>query len=179
MLVLNAARLAIGTVLELDEDDLSSVLDTNVLGAFRGLRACLPTMLEGGGGSIVAVASTDAVYAEQRLAAYCASKGALLQLIRSVAVDFGPNGIRANAICPGAIDTPFFRRHVDAAPDPSAFLRQKIARHPSGRLLQADDVANAVCFLLDEKSIGFNGAALMIDGGLTAAFDFVAMSPES
>ena len=122
---------------------------------------------------LAGVASTAAMYAEQSLAAYSASKGALLQLIRSVAVDFARKGIRANAVCPGAIDTPFFRQHVDAAADPDAFLHRKIERHPAGRILRPDDVAEAIWFLLSEHSIGMNGACVMVDGGLTATFDFI------
>lgn len=172
MLVINAARLVVGTVLDLTETDLRSVLEVNVVGAYQALRACLPAMIDRGGGSIVTVASTDALVAEQGLAAYCTSKGALLQLTRCVAVDHARNGIRANCVCPGAIDTPFFRRHVDAAPDPREFLREKRERHPSGRILDPDEVANVIRFLLSDASSGLNGAAVTIDGGLLASFDY-------
>jgi NAD(P)-dependent dehydrogenase (short-subunit alcohol dehydrogenase family) len=77
-------------------------------------------------------------------------------------------------VCPGAIDTPFFRRHVDAASEPAAFLAEKIDRHPSGRILSPDEVAGVICFLLSEGALGMNGAAVTIDGGLTATFDFQA-----
>jgi NAD(P)-dependent dehydrogenase (short-subunit alcohol dehydrogenase family) len=175
MLVINAARLVVGTVLEVDDDALRSVFEVNVFAAARALRACLPVMIEGGGGSVVAVASTDAMFAEQGLAAYCASKGALLQLVRCVAVDHARQGIRANVVCPGAIDTPFFRQHVDAAPDPAAFLRQKTERHPSGRILQPGDVAEVIGFLLSDAAVGMNGTPVMIDGALTTTFDFKAL----
>lgn len=171
-LVINAAKLVVGTVLDVTEEDFSSVLDVNVRGAVYALRACLPGMVEAGAGSIVAVASVDGLLVEQNLSAYCTSKGALLQLIRSVAVDFGHNGIRANSVCPGAIDTPFFRQHVEAATDPVEFLRVKTARHPSGRILQPEDVAAAVLYLLGPGAVGVNGTELVVDGGLTATFDF-------
>lgn len=173
-LVINAARLIVGTVTELSVEDLRSVLDVNVIGAFHALAAVIPAMVSGGGGSIVAVASTDALVAEQRLAAYCASKGALLQLIRCVAVDYARHGIRANCVCPGAIDTPFFRRHVEAAADPEAFLREKEERHPSGRILQAEEVARTIAFLLSDHASGITGSAVTVDGGLLASFDFNA-----
>ncbi|GAA3700996.1 SDR family oxidoreductase [Nonomuraea antimicrobica] len=173
-LVLNAAKLVVGTVLEVSEEDLRSVFEVNVLGAYQALHACLPVMIENGGGSVVTVASIDALVAEQGLAAYCASKGALLQLTRCVAVDHGRQGIRANCVCPTAIDTPFFRQHVDAAPDPAAFLAEKSGRHPSGRILQSEEVANTICFLLSDASSGMNGAAVTVDGGLLASFDFQA-----
>lgn len=172
MLVINAAHLAVGTILELDEAEVRNVFDVNVMGAVKALKTCLPSMIDRGRGSVVAVASTDALMAEQGLAAYCASKGALLQLMRCVAVDHGRQGIRANTVCPGAIDTPFFRKHVDAAPDPKAFLEAKIQRHPAGRILQPADVASAIMYLLSDAAVGVNGSHLVIDGGLTASFDF-------
>lgn len=178
-LVLSAGRLEVGSVLSLEPEALRAVFDVNVFAAATALKACLPAMIERGGGSVVAVASTDALFAEQGLAAYCASKGALLQLIRCAAVDHGRQGIRANCVCPGAIDTPFFRHHVDAAADPAAFLDEKTERHPSGRLLAPEDVAEVATFLLEERAIGVNGAALVIDGGLTATFDYQATAVET
>jgi NAD(P)-dependent dehydrogenase (short-subunit alcohol dehydrogenase family) len=173
-LLLCAGRLEVGSVLALEPEALRAVFEVNVFAAAAALKSCLPAMIARGGGGIVAVASTDALFAEQGLAAYCASKGALLQLIRCVAVDHGRQGIRANCVCPGAIDTPFFRAHVDAAADPEAFLEEKIQRHPSGRLLQPEDVAEVALFLLEERAVGVNGAGLLIDGGLTATFDYQA-----
>ena len=176
MLVINAAKLVVGTVLDVPEEDFRAVIEVNVFGAMKALKAILPSMIEQRRGSIVGVASTASLYAEQALAAYSTSKGAILQLIRSVAVDHARQGIRANAVCPGAIDTPFFRQHVESAPDPAAFLKEKVERHPSGRILQPEDVARLIWFLLSDTSIGMNGAAVVIDGGLTATFDF---EPES
>lgn len=172
MLVLNAAKLAVGTVLDVPEEEFRSVLEVNVVSAVKALRATLPEMIGRGKGSIVAVASTASMYAEQALAAYSTSKGAILQLIRSVAVDHARQGIRANAVCPGAVDTPFFRMHVDSAPDPEAFLRAATERHPSGRILDPEDVARVIAFLLSDASLGMTGASVLVDGGLTATYDF-------
>lgn len=171
-LVLGAAQLVVGSVLDLSEEDLRTVFEVNVFGAALALRRCLPEMIDGGGGAVVAVASTDALYAEQGLAGYCASKGALLQLIRCVAVDHGRQGIRANCVCPGAIDTPFFRKHVDAAREPERFLAEKTERHPAGRILDPVDVAETIAFLASDRSRGMTGATVLVDGGLTATFDF-------
>ncbi|MFF5261775.1 SDR family NAD(P)-dependent oxidoreductase [Actinomadura viridis] len=173
-LVVNAARLVVGTVLDVDAGGLRETLEVNVVGAYRAVRACLPSMIERGGGAIVTVASTASLVAEQGLAAYCASKGALLQLTRCVAVDHARQGIRANCVCPGAIDTPFFREHVDAAPDPAAFLAKKEARHPSGRILSPEEVAATIDYLLSPPASGINGSAVTVDGGLLASFDFSA-----
>jgi len=171
-IVFNAAQLIVGTVLEVSDAEFRRVFDVNVFAVVLGLRQCLPKILENGGGSIVAVASVDAFLAEQRLAAYCASKGALLQLMRAVAIDYARQGIRANCVCPGAIDTPFFRRHIDAAPNPERFLEDKTQRHPAGRILNPEDVAEVVEFLLNARSIGITGTAVTVDGGLTSTFDF-------
>jgi NAD(P)-dependent dehydrogenase (short-subunit alcohol dehydrogenase family) len=179
MLVINAAKLVIGTVLDVSEEDFRAVIEVNVFGAVKALKATLPRMIERGGGSIVVVASTASLFAEQALAAYATSKGGILQLIRSVAVDHARQGIRANAVCPGAIDTPFFRQHVDSAPDTQAFLKEKTDRHPDGRILQPEDVARLSWFLLSDASIGMNGASVMIDGGLTATFDFEPIADNS
>ncbi len=167
-----AAVLVIGSVVTLEEDDWQSVFDTNVFGPARALKHVIPRMAARGGGSVVFVNSSDGLVAEQNLAAYCASKGAGLQLMRAVALDHARQGIRANAVCPGSIRTPFFMRHVDAAPDPEAFLAAKTARHPAGRLLEPDDVAAVIDFLASPTSLGVTGAAVPVDGGLTAAFDF-------
>jgi NAD(P)-dependent dehydrogenase (short-subunit alcohol dehydrogenase family) len=172
MLVINAAKLVVGTTLAVPLEDFRAVMEVNVFAAVKALKAVLPSMIARGGGSVVGVASTASLYAEQALAAYSTSKGAILQLIKSIAVDHARQGIRANAVCPGAIDTPFFRQHVDSAPDPEAFLREKTERHPSGRILQPEDVAQLIWFLLSDASIGMNGAAVLIDGGLTATFAF-------
>lgn len=172
MLVINAAKLVVGTVLELRPEDFRAVIEVNVVGAVKALQATLPTMIERQRGSIVGVASTASFYAEQSLSAYSTSKGAFVQLMRSVAVDHGHQGIRCNAICPGAIDTPFFRTHIDSTPDPDAFLKEKVARHPSGRILQPEDVANVIWFLLSDDSIGMNGATPFVDGALTATFAY-------
>lgn len=172
-LVLSAAQLVVGAVLDVSAEDFSSTLEVNVMGALYALKTCLPGMVEAKSGSIVVVNSVDGLVVEQNLAAYCTSKGALLQLVRSVAVDYGHKGVRANSVCPGAIDTPFFRQHVDAASDPDEFLRVKTARHPSGRILRPEDVASAVMYLLSSSAVGVNGTELVVDGGLTATFDFV------
>lgn len=178
ILVINAAKLVVGPLLDLSESQIRETLDVNVWGAIKALKAlkalkaCLPVMIEGGEGRIVAVASVDALFAEQDLAAYCTSKAALLQLIRTVAVDYAGRGIRANTVCPGAIDTPFFRQHVDAAPSPEEFLKVKTQRHPSGRILLAEDVASTVRYLLSAESRGVNGTQVTVDGALTSTFDY-------
>jgi 2-keto-3-deoxy-L-fuconate dehydrogenase len=171
-LVLGAGYLSVGALLEIDDEEFRRVFEVNVFAAALGLRSCLPAMVRAGTGAVVAVASIDAVSVEQGLAAYCASKGALLQLIKAVAVDYALDGIRANCVCPGAVDTPFFQRHVDAAPDREQFLAEKTGRHPTGRLLDPQEIANVIEFLLDPRSSGMTGATVLVDHGLTTPFAF-------
>jgi NAD(P)-dependent dehydrogenase (short-subunit alcohol dehydrogenase family) len=171
-LVSNAARFGGGTVLTTSLDAWQGMFEVNVFGAVRALQACLPGMIQQGRGTIVTVTSVDAFMAEQGLAAYCSSKGALLQLTRCVAVDFARAGIRANTVCPGTTDTPAFRRVHDSFPDPERFLTERQERNPLGRILSSDEVARAIEFLASEDSAGMTGAAVTVDGGLSASFDF-------
>ncbi len=171
-LVISAGKLVVGTILDVTDDDIHSTLEVNVYGAMLALKTCLPPMLAAGGGSVVGVASIDAELAEQDLAVYASSKGAVIQLMRSVAIDYGSQGIRANTVSPGVVDTPFFRQHVDSATDPVAFLKTKTDRYPSGRILTADEIAAPIVFLLSDAASGVNGTRLYIDGGLTATFDY-------
>ena len=172
IVVFNAARLIIGSAATLNAEDWDAVFDVNLFGPVRALKQLIPHMASRGGGSVVFVNSSDGLVAEQNLAAYCSSKGAALQLMRAVAVDHARQGIRSNAVCPGSIETPFFMRHVHAAPDPDAFLDAKTQRHPIGRLLQPEDVALVIDFLSSTAASGVTGVALPVDGGLTTTFDF-------
>lgn len=169
VLVLNAGKLAIGNVLETSVDTFRELMEVNVYGAVLGMQACLPHMMHAGSGAIVVVASVNGLFAEQNLAAYNTSKGALVQLVRSTAVDHARSGVRINAVCPTSIDTPFLRRHVDSTPDPEAFWRDMAARHPTGSVLTPDQVASAVLFLASDQSLGMTGTTLVIDCGLTAS----------
>ena len=172
LLVINAAVVHVGSVLDLDDAEWQQTLDVNVFGGVRALRALVPGMQRVGRGSIVAVASVDAFMAEQGLAAYCSSKGALVQLARCCAVDFARDGIRVNCVCPGVIDTPFFRRHLSTASDPQRLLEVRKRRNPLGRLLRPEEVAETIVFLLSDASSGTTGAQFTVDAGLTASFDF-------
>lgn len=170
VVVFAAAVLRTGTILELSEDEWQNHFEVNVNGVFRGLRVLLPAMLEAGG-SIVTVASVDAYLAEQGLAGYCSSKGALVQLTKCLAVDHARQGVRVNCVAPGVIDTPFFRRHLETASDPATFLRVREQRNPLGRLLEADEVATTVEFAALD-AVGMTGSVLTVDAGLSASFDF-------
>lgn len=169
--VFNAAILIVGTILELSEEQWQKHFDVNVTAVVRALKVLLPPMIDAGAGSIVTVASVDAYQAEQGLAGYCSSKGALLQLTRCLAMDHARQGIRANCIAPGVIDTPFFRRHLETAADPERFLKAREQRNPLGMLLQPDQVAATVEFVALDAT-GMTGSVTTVDAGLSTSFDF-------
>lgn len=142
------------------------------MGAVYGVRALLPGMIAAGGGSIVLMGSISGFMAEQGLAAYCASKGAILQLSKVLAVDHARQGIRVNCVCPGVTDTPLFRHHLSQADDPESVLRMRTERNPLGRLLSPEDVAKTVNFLLSDDAAGITGALVPVDAGLSTSFEF-------
>ena len=172
VLALAAAKLTVGTVLTLSDEDWQAIFDVNLFGIVRPVRKFLPGMIANGGGSIVTVGSVDSYMAEQGLVAYGTSKGGVLQLTRTLALDHARDGIRANCVCPGVTDTPFFRRHLDSASDPKRFLEVREQRNPLGRLLDPDEIAATIAFLASDDASGITGAQIVVDAGLTAGFDF-------
>jgi NAD(P)-dependent dehydrogenase (short-subunit alcohol dehydrogenase family) len=167
-----AAVLHVGTLLELPLEQWRQTLEVNVLGTVLAMRALLPPMIERGGGSIVAVASVDSVMAEQQLPSYCASKGAVLQLARTAALDHARQGVRVNVVSPGPMRAGLFERHLESAADPGRFLATRADRQPLGEILDPRRVADPILFLLSEQAAGMTGANILVDGGLTTGFDF-------
>jgi NAD(P)-dependent dehydrogenase (short-subunit alcohol dehydrogenase family) len=172
VLVLCAARLVVGTVLETTVQAFRDLFEVNVYGVILGLQACLPDMITRGTGSVVAIASVNGLQGEQRLAAYNSSKGALVQLVRSAAVDHARDGVRVNAICPTSIDTPFISKQAAAMSDKEEFRRKMNARHPLGRILRPEEVASVAVFLTSADASGMTGTCVVVDCGLTASPDF-------
>jgi NAD(P)-dependent dehydrogenase (short-subunit alcohol dehydrogenase family) len=171
-LITSAAILEVGTIIEFDRAALEKTMAANFVGTALGMRALLPLMIERGGGPIVAVASVNGTLAEQQLAVYNASKGAVRQLARTVAMDHARQGIRANVLSPGAMLAGLFERHMKSARDPEKFQATRAARQPAGKITDPGDVAKAALFLLSDASAALNGAEVIADGGLTASFDF-------
>jgi NAD(P)-dependent dehydrogenase (short-subunit alcohol dehydrogenase family) len=171
-LVTCAATLVVAPFLETSTDDWRRIFDVNVFGVLLGMQALLPPMLEQRTGAIAVVCSVNSFVVEDELSAYSTSKAALLHATRSAAVEYAASGVRINAVCPGIIDTPLLRRHLESLDDPAAARRAGERRSPIGRILQPEEVAQAICFLVDESASAMSGAALTVDGGLTVTYDF-------
>jgi 3-oxoacyl-[acyl-carrier protein] reductase len=151
--------------LDLEPDEWDRMIAVNLRGMFLVARLVAGRMVaDRGGGSIVLMASTNALGGEEEFAHYNASKGGVLQLMRSMAVELGPQGVRVNCLCPGFIDTPLNRGMAGEA-EFRAYAERAI---PLGRYGHADEVASAYAFLASDDASFIHGAALVVDGGQTA-----------
>ncbi len=153
-------------VVETTDEEWDRVLAVNMTGIFSVCRAAIPALRDGG--SIVNIASMNSLVAYENSAPYSASKGALLQFTRALALELAPRGIRANCVCPGIIDTPLTDSFLELADDPAALRAEYAAVAPLGRLGTAREVANCVLFLATDESTFVTGSALVVDGGSTA-----------
>ena len=150
------------------DDDWDVVVDVNLKGPFLGMRHAVPRMVEAGGGSIVALGSTLGQITQPQYAAYCASKFGLTNLCKQVAIEHAKDGVRVNVVAPSATDTGLFMKLTAMAPDPDGLRRQVAANMPMQRLARAEEVCEAVLFLLSDASSYTSGAVLPVDGGLAA-----------
>jgi NAD(P)-dependent dehydrogenase (short-subunit alcohol dehydrogenase family) len=156
------------SVLDTDVDTWDTVMAVNVRGVFLGCKYAIPKMIEGGGGSVINIASFVALLGcTVPQDAYTASKGAILSLTRSLAVQFGPKGVRSNAICPGPVETPLL---LDWLVKDEEAKRIRLARNPSGRFGKPEEIVNMALYLASDESRWTNGASLVVDGGITVNY---------
>lgn len=153
------------SVIDTDVATWDQVMAVNVRGVFLGCKYAIPRMVERGSGSIINIASFVAlVGCSVPQDAYTASKGALLSLTRSLAVQFAPSGVRTNAICPGPVETPLLMdwlvKHEEAR-------KIRLARNPSGRFGKPEEIVSMAVYLASDESRWTNGASLVVDGGIT------------
>ena len=165
--VSNAGIGASGTIVANEDAEWLAVMDVNVMGFVRLMRAALPHLRRSSRASIVTTCSVVAEIGLPNRAVYSASKGALQALTFSLAADLIADGIRVNAVSPGTTDTPWVARLLEASDDPQAQRASLESRQPSGRLIEAREVAHAIAYLLDSRSSSTTGEVLHVDAGLT------------
>lgn len=153
----------------LPADARDRVMSVNINGVWNGCQAALPIMKEQGHGSIINVASLAAIIGLPKQAAYSLTKGAIVSFTRAVAVECGPSGVRANAVCPGFIDAGVGKEYFDSADDPQKARERSKRAYPLRRLGEAEEVAAAIRFLASDDSSYITGNALKIDGGYSVA----------
>lgn len=161
-----------GTVETTPLDLWNTVIGVNLTGVYLMSRAVLPELRRHGGGVIVNVASLHGLLTEPGWAAYAASKGGVIALSRSMALDYAPEGIRVNCVCPGLIDTPQLRVAAvhERRAHPEELLRAWAARQPLGRLGSPEEIADLILFLAGPRASFITGSVYTADGGLGAGF---------
>jgi NAD(P)-dependent dehydrogenase (short-subunit alcohol dehydrogenase family) len=170
----NAAASGGGYVSEIDPEVWDTSLRVMLTGVFYGMRAALPAMLARGGGSIITTSSVEAFHGETMAAPYCTAKAGVVNLTRTVALEYGRRGIRANCICPGAVETPMLQALLAVSPSTPERLA---AAHAVGRLLRPEEIANVALFLASDESSAITGAAIVADGGLTCGLGITGFPP--
>lgn len=166
----NAGVNSSGSVADAQEDDWDRCFDVNVKGTFLFSRAVLAHLRAAGGGAIVNQGSVAGLVGIPNFAAYCAAKGAVVSLTRSMAIDLAPHGIRVNAICPGTVFTPLMEPMLRArgAGDLDAGLAKTVVKYPIGRLGNPEEIARVALFLVSSESSFVTGSVVTADGGMTA-----------
>ncbi|MBI3668943.1 MAG: glucose 1-dehydrogenase [Acidobacteria bacterium] len=168
VVVNSAGALAIGTAEETSEAHWDRMIAVNLKGTFLVSRAALAELRKSGGGSIINIGSVLSLVGMKQRAAYVASKGGVTQLSKAMALDHAHEGIRVNCICPAIVETELVRELFAQQTDPEALRRKRIEQIPLGRMGRPEDVAQMALFLASEESSWLTGAALPLDGGLTA-----------
>jgi len=155
------------SILETSEDVWNAVIDVNLKGVFLGCKYAIPALLRNGGGSIINMASFVALMGSATSQiAYTASKGGVLSMTREIAIEFARKNIRANAVCPGPVDTPLLQS-ILALPEKRA---RRLVHIPPGRPAQAKEIAYAALFLASDESSYINGSTFTVDAGISAAY---------
>jgi NAD(P)-dependent dehydrogenase (short-subunit alcohol dehydrogenase family) len=166
-ILVNSAGIAFGALAtETSEEQWLHVLDVNLKGVFLCSKHAVVEMLKRPGGSIVNVASINAIRGNHRLVAYSASKGGVVGVTLAMALDYAEHNIRVNCVCPAAIEsTRMMQRAMDAAEDAAEMRRYLLAKHPMGRCGRPEEVAYAILFLASDEASFVTGVTLPIDGG--------------
>jgi NAD(P)-dependent dehydrogenase (short-subunit alcohol dehydrogenase family) len=159
---------------EYTEAEWDRLMAVNVRGIFFSIKHALPHLRKNPSSTMVNVGSISSFVGQAGTPAYTASKGAVLLLSQSIALDYAAEGLRCNCVCPGITDTPMLRHHLHAAADPAATLAARLRRVPLGRAMTPEDIARAVLYLSCDDSAGVTGTSLVVDGGYLAAAEWEA-----
>lgn len=165
ILVNNAGVGHVGTILDTTAEDLDRLYTVNVRGAFELTRCFIPKMVERSYGVVVNIASIGGVVAIKDRLAYCTTKFAMVGFTKCLALDHAKQGIRANAICPGRVETPFVKERIAQYPDPQKAYEEMAATQAVGRMGTPDEIAACALYLASDEAAFVTGTALEIDGG--------------
>lgn len=165
IIVTNAGKLGLGSVTDISFEEWNDTINTNLNSVFYLSRFAIPEMQKNGGGVILANSSIAAFKTFPNHAAYCASKAALVALVKAMALDYGPT-IRVNAICPGPVDTPFIWDSAKAFDEPDTIVQQTAKSTLMKRLGTPEDIASLALFLISDEASWITGSAYTIDGGI-------------
>jgi NAD(P)-dependent dehydrogenase (short-subunit alcohol dehydrogenase family) len=153
---------------DLDAAVFDRIFAVNVRGIFLTMKHVIPLMLAEGRGSVVNVASAAGLVGAARMTAYCASKGAVIQLTKAAAIEYAHRGIRINCVCPGIVDTPMTARQDAALPDLAEERRKARFGNRLGRMARPAEIAETIAFLTSDRASFYVGAAVVVDGGKLA-----------
>ena len=165
ILVNNAGIGHVGTILQTESQDLDRLFSVNVRGMFSLTKAFLPAMIERKSGVVINMASIGGVVAIPDRLAYCTTKFAVVGFSKCLAVDHAKDGIRAVAICPGRVETPFVKKRLAEYPDPAKAYEEMAATQAIGRMAAPEEIADAVLYLASDEAAFVTGTAFEIDGG--------------
>jgi NAD(P)-dependent dehydrogenase (short-subunit alcohol dehydrogenase family) len=164
----NIAGIVLGGVLDKTTDkEWNASMDVNLRSIYLCSKNAIPLMKRSGGGTIVNMASVAGLMGVKNRAAYSASKGGVIALTKSMAIDYVEDGIRVNSICPGTVDSPSLQKRLKALADPVAARRDFTARQPMKRFGQPEEIACAVLFLSSDESSFITGTEIIVDGGMS------------
>ena len=168
ILVNCAAVQIMGTLLETTSEQWDRLHQVNLKGVFLCSKSAMPHLQASGAGAIVNISSILGIVADPDLAAYGAMKGGVIALTKSMAIGYGPSGVRVNCICPGDVNTPMVAAYFDNACDPAALRAEVNSKYALRRIAEPAEIAEVVAFLASSASSFMTGSILIVDGGLTS-----------
>jgi NAD(P)-dependent dehydrogenase (short-subunit alcohol dehydrogenase family) len=168
-ILVNCAAIQImGTLVDTSCENWDRLQRVNLRGVFLCSKAAMPPLQASGIGSIVNISSVLGLVGDPELVAYGAMKGGVIALTKSMALGYGPSGVRVNCICPGDVNTPMVAAYFAGAPDPAALRTEVYSKYALRRIAEPEEIAEVVCFLASSASSFITGSTIVVDGGLTS-----------